>query len=135
MYTATLKAKTINKTKRRMVADVTVTDGKTTWDKQFEFGLNSSIEDVKKAVQGYLDDLQVSDSLAVGLEVGATLQYTPPVKEEPVVDLERETYNKDRELLKQAMELVRDGVFTADDVRITGLQKKVRDGFNVAYLG
>lgn len=90
-----------------------------------------SQEGLKQAVTGWIDTLE--SAKAATLEI----DFTEPVVAEPVKtadEIAKEEWQKDRDKLRQVMELVRDGVLPADDIKVAALQNKVRTGFKLAYL-
>jgi len=89
-----------------------------------------SQEMLTQAVRGWIDTIESAKS------VNDSIDFTVTEKPEPEpVDTKREEWNRDREQLRQVMELVRDGVFPANDAKVAALQNKVRTGFKVGYLG
>lgn len=130
MYTATLIGDTKNIDLRRRMVNVEFTDGKTTFAKEFQFRIDETVENMKRTVKQYLDELNfIPPTLNANIA-----DYVEPTPDAPVVDTARQTWNEDREKLRVVMELVRDGVFTGDEAQITTLQTKVKKGFKPEYL-
>ena len=133
MFTATLKEKTLDRPRRRILVAVTLSDGTSTFDETFSFSLNSTVEQMKKTVQSYLDELNGADDKVAGL---TDLTLTPEAEPEAPtqVELDKQAWQADRAKLATVMELVRDGVFDGTEAQVTALQNKVRTGFKPAYL-
>ena len=133
MFTASLKSKTLDRPRRRIVVTVTLTDGITAFDETFYFSMNTTVEQMKKTVQSYLDELNGADDKVAGL---TDLTLTPEAEPEAPtqVELAKQAWQADRAKLATVMELVRDGVFDGTEAQVTALQNKVRTGFKPAYL-
>ena len=133
MYTASLKSKTFQRNNNRILVVVEVTDGTSTFDREFSFSPNSTVEQMKKTVQSYLDELNGADDKVAGL---TDLTLTPEAEPEAPtqVELDKQAWQSDRAKLATVMELVRDGVFDGTEAQVTALQNKVRTGFKPAYL-
>jgi hypothetical protein len=117
-----------NKNKGAWIIDVEATNGRESMARNFHSIISQAM--LTQAVRGWIDTTESAK------EVSTDLDFTEPVAPEPApVDTEREDWNKDREQLRVVMELVRDGVFPANDARVNALQAKVRSGFKVGYLG
>ena len=116
------------KNKGALIIDVEAVKGKDTIVRNFH-GIISQ-EMLTQAVRGWIDTIESAKS------VNDSIDFTVTEKPEPEpVDTKREEWNRDREQLRQVMELVRDGVFPANDAKVAALQNKVRTGFKVGYLG
>jgi len=116
------------KNKGALIIDVEAVKGKDTIVRNFH-GISSQ-EMLTQAVRGWIDTIESAKS------VNDSIDFTVTEKPEPEpVDTKREEWNRDREQLRQVMELVRDGVFPANDAKVAALQNKVRTGFKVGYLG
>ena len=120
-----------NKNKGAWIIDVQAVKGEETKARNFHGIISQAM--LTQAVKGWIDTVESAKSVTESVDL------TEPVKEEPVAptqaELDKQEWDKDRETLRQAMELVRDGVFPADQASIVALQKKVRDGFKTQYLG
>jgi len=120
-----------NKNKGAWIIDVSAVKGDETLTRNFHGIISQAM--LTHAVKGWIDT--VESAKAVTTEVDLTTPFveepTPPTQAE----LDKQAWDKDRETLRQAMELVRDGVFPADHASIVALQNKVRTGFKTQYLG
>ena len=135
MYTATLKSKEVDLVARRLNIVVTINDGTRDREQAFQFSLNTTIDKVKKTIQSYIDELEAGEKLATELTEGVSMQYTPPVGEEPTADdLAKQSWQADRAKLSTVMELVRDGVFDGTEAQVTALQVKVKTNLKAEYL-
>ena len=129
MYTARLIGDTKNIELRRRMVNVEFTNGTVTFNKEFQFKIDESLETIKKTVQAYLDELNFVPPTITDLDV---IEATP---EEPTAaEIARAAYDKKRAELAVLMELVRDGVFTGTEPQIVNLQNSVRTAFKAEYL-
>ena len=97
--------------------------------KDFLFSIDESVEVMKARVQQYLDELNFVPTEITDLDY---VEPTEPTK--TAAELEKEEWDKDRAQLATVMGLVRDGVFTGTEKKITDLQAKVKAGFKTSYL-
>lgn len=137
MYTATLKSKTFNERARRLELLVTIDpgDGSPQYDQQFSFAPNTSVQSIRKTVQRFIDEQEMGRTLDSSFEVGVSITYTPDPDPEPTAaELAEREWRKDRETLREVMELVRDGVLNADDQQVVNLQNKVRINLDPSYV-
>ena len=120
-----------NKNKGAWIIDVSAVKGDETLARNFHGIISQAM--LTSAVKGWIDTVESARSVTESVDL------TEPVKEEPEAptkaELDKQAWDKDREQLRVVMELVRDGVFPADQASIVALQKKVRDGFKTQYLG
>lgn len=129
-YTIEVVGKTENG--RAYLVDVKATKGAEVKERQFD-GI-VSLAGLRSAVKGWID----TDELKAGLPDSGNLDFTEPEMVETVktkAELDKESYDKNRERLRVIMELVRDGVFTGNETQIVNLQNKVKTNFKVEYLG
>lgn len=130
MYTATLKSDTKDEVTFSRTIVVSFTDGTNTFDRTFRFKLSESIENMKRAVNRALNELNT-----VVEDITGNIDDVPAEPTPDQAELDRQEWFLDRSRLQQAMELVRDGVFDGTETQITNLQNKVKTGFKVEYLG
>ncbi len=129
MYTKRLIGDTKNIELRRRMVNVEFTNGTVTFNKEFQFKVDESLETIKKVVQEYLDELNFVPPTITDLEV---VEVTP---EEPTAaEIARAAYDKERAELAVLMELVRDGVFTGTEPQVVNRQNSVRAAFKAEYL-
>jgi len=129
MYTKRLIGDTKNIELRRRMVNVEFTNGTVTFNKEFQFKVDESLETIKKVVQEYLDELNFVPPTITDLEV---VEVTP---EEPTAaEIARAAYDKERAELAVLMELVRDGVFIGTEPQIVNRQNSVRAAFKAEYL-
>ena len=132
MYTATLVSKTFQRAANRIVVTVEVTDGTDTFTKSFSFAPNTTVEQMKKTVKYFIDELNGVDEIVANL---TDLTVTEAEPETPTqAELDKQAWQADRAKLATVMELVRDGVFDGTETQVTALQNKVKTGFKPAYL-
>ena len=108
------------------------TDGNRDVSQTFRFPIGTTDEEVKRAVKVYLDELNIPH---VPLSGDITdVEPEPAPVELTQAEKDRNTWQNNREKLRNLMELVRDGVFTGDEKQITDLQTRVKTDFKPAYL-
>lgn len=132
MYTPTLKSKEVNKAQRRIIVVVTFSDGVDTFDETFGFALNTTVEQIKKTVYAYLEELNgVSETIDNLIDV----DYTPPAPTQPTAEeTARSEWYADWGKLQTVDALIAAGVLTGTEPQVTTLRNKVKTGFKPAYL-
>lgn len=132
MFTATLKDKQVDNQGRRINVVVTVTDGTETFDQSFSFSLDTTVEQMKKVVKNYLDELNGAGNVVSGL---TDLDYTDPTPTEPTAaEIAKNEWYTDWAKLKMVDELIAAGVLTGNETAVTNLRNKVKNNFNASYL-
>jgi len=134
MYTATLKEKTIERNARRIKVVVTVTDGTSLFDETFYFAFNTEVEDMKKVVKRYLDELNGVEQTVTDLtDLTPAEEPAEPVK--TADELAKEEWDADWVKLQAVQPYIDAGVFTGDETPIANLRNKIKTGFKPEYLG
>lgn len=131
MFTATKLGDSVDKQKRRRTVTVRFTNGESTFEKDFQFSIEESVEKMKKKVREYLDEINAEPEEITG----DIADYTPP--EEPKktkAELDKEAWDADWAKLSEIQPYIEAGVFTGAEPKIVALKNKVRDGFKPAYL-
>lgn len=117
---------------RAFLVDVKATKDDDVKERQFD-GI-VSIDGLRGAVKGWVD----TEELKITLPDRGVVDFTEPTPElvQPTqAELDKAEWDRDRERLRIVMELVRDGVLSADATQVTALQTKVRNGLKSAYIG
>lgn len=131
MYTAQLIGDTKNIELRRRMINVEFTDGTTTFNKEFQFSIDTTVVDMKKVVKQYLDELNfVPPTIKGDISDYVPLPETPPTPAE----LARTAWNTDLAKLKQVKELIDLGVLDGTEAPVVTLRNKVKTGFKPAYI-
>ena len=111
------------------MVNVEFTNGTNTFNKEFQFSINATLDEMKRTVKDYLRELNFVPPDITDFE------YTEPTPVTPTTaELARQAWETDREKLRKLMELVRDGVFTGTETQIVNLKAKVKADFKPAYL-
>ena len=133
MFTAIKLGDTIDKQTQRRIITVKFTDGVSEFNKDFQFKIDETVTNIKKAVGAYLNEINfVPETIPNGtLDTSIPAEVTPTKTQ---AEIDKENWQTDRETLRQTMELVRDGVFTGAETAIVNLQAKVKAGFKQSYL-
>ena len=132
MYTATLIGDTKNIELRRRMVNVEFTNGTHTFNKEFQFRIDETLEIMKRAVKSYLDELNFTPPEIADLEPAP--EAAP---EEPTADeLARTAWEADFAKIKKAQELLDCGVaFSAGQLSaLATLRGKVATNFKAEYL-
>ncbi len=132
MYTATKLGESTNKEQQRLIITVRLDNGEGhVYDKDFSFGLTTSLEAKKKAVKSYLDE--------INLIIPPVDDFNPqpdPVPPDPTqAELDRQAWEADFAKLKKVQELINCGALTGSETAIVTLRNKVKADFKPAYLG
>ena len=149
MYTATLIGDTKNiELRRRMVnvefttmVEVTVTDPETnevsttmeprSFNKEFQFRIDETIEVMKAAVKKYLDELNTP----VPDITGDITDYVEPTPTEPTAaELARTAWDDNFAKLEKVKRLIDCGVLTGSETAVVALRDKVKTDFKAEYL-
>lgn len=133
MFTATLIGDTKNVELRRRMVNVEFTDGKITFNKEFQFKIDETVEAMKKIVKQYLDELNLVPPALDGDWTVADPVEVPPTASE----IARNEWETNVAKLKKAQELLDCGVtFSAPQMTaLATLRGKVATDFKVEYLG
>ena len=132
MYTAKLIGDTKNIELRRRMVNVEFTDGNTTFNREFQFRVDETIETIKRTVKQYLDELNTTPADITGSITDV------PVVEEPVKtakELAKEAWDADWAKLQAIQPYIDAGVFTGTETAIVTLRNKVKTGFKAEDLG
>lgn len=131
MYTAILNQTYKNQLTHRRIVIIDVTDGRSTFSKEFSFSLTATEDDIKRTVKSYLDELNAPDVVLSGAIDG----YVPPVESTKTkAELNREAWVKDWQNLQAAKKLEAHGVSVLTASQMTALQTKVKTTFKNEYV-
>lgn len=131
MYTATLIGDTKNIELRRRMINIEFTNGTTTFNKEFQFSIDTAVADMKKAVKQYLDELNFVPPTIEG----DIADYTAPIETKPTAaELARTAWDADLVKLKQVKELIDLGVLDGTETAVITLRNKVKTGLKPAYI-
>jgi len=133
MYTATKLGESINQQLQRRIVTVQFDDGAGhVFEKDFFFGLTTTLEAVKKTVKAYLDEINF-----VIVPVNDFNPAPDPTPTEPTqAELDKAEWEANEAKLKRIQELINCGVtFTAPQLTaIANLRASVGTNFNASYL-
>jgi len=129
MYTAKLLGDTKNIELRRRMVNVEFTNGTTTFNKEFQFSINATLEEMKKVVNEYLNELNYIPPAITDFE------YTEPATPtKTTAELAKEEWRADWVKLQTVQELIAAGILTGTETPVVTLQNKVKIGFKASYL-
>ena len=133
MYTATKLGESINQQIQRRIITVQFDDGAGhVFDKDFSFGLTTTLEAVKKVVKSHLDEINL-----VIVPVDDFNPTPDPTPTEPTqAELDKAAWEANVAKLKKVQELLNCGVtFTAPQLTANAnLRTSVATNFNQNYL-
>lgn len=130
MYTATLLGTTKNIELRRLMVNIEFTDGTNTFAKEFQFKIDETVLNIKRAVNEYLNELNY---------VPPTIDdLTPPPEDTPPAptaeEVARDAWLLDWRNLQAAKKLEAAGASVLTTSQMTALQNKVKSGFQNSYV-
>ena len=134
MYTATKLGDSVNQQLQRRIVTVQFDNSEGhVFAKDFQFGLTTPVETIKKTVKSYLDEINV-----VVPTIDDLTPAPDPVDHVPTqAELDKAAWNIDVAKLKKAQELLDCGVtFSAPQLTsLATLRNKVATNFKAEYLG
>ena len=129
MYTATLIGDTKNIELRRRMINVEFASPDHTFAKEFQFKIDETVENMKRTVKQYLDELNF-----VPPEI-TDVDYVEPTPPAPDADaLAREAWSADWRKLQAAKKLEANGVSVLTATQMTALQTTVKTDFKQEYV-
>lgn len=132
MYTATLKSKTFQRAANRILVVVEVTNGADSFDREFSFAPNTTVEAMKRTAKSYLDELNAA---AGNVDALTDLTYTEPTPVEPTAaELAKQAWEENWAKLQKVDQLIAAGVLTGAETAVVTLRNKVKDDFKPTYL-
>lgn len=133
MFTYKTHNDEVNKELRSRIVTVVFTDGTKDVSQTFRFSLETTNDEVKKAVKNYQEELNLPYTPIVG---DITNAPADPVPVPPTqAELDRTTWQTNWTKLKLVDELITAQVLTGTEPQVLALRKKVKDDFKVTYLG
>lgn len=131
MYTARLIGDTKNIELRRRMVNIEFTNSTVTFNKEFQFNIETEVADMKKVVRQYLNELNF-----VPPEItGDIADYTEPTPAEPTAaELVKKKWDADLAKLEQVKKLIDLGVLDGTETPVVTLRNKVKTGFKPAYI-
>lgn len=133
MYTAIKLGESTNQQLQRRIVTVQFNDGAGhVFDKDFSFGLTTTLETVKKTVKTYLDEINLVIAPVDDFNPAPDPTTTAPTQEE----LDKAAWEANVAKLKKAQELINYGViFSAPQLTaIANLRTTIASTFNATYL-
>jgi len=131
MYTATKLGGTVDRQTRQIIVTVRFADGESQFDRDFKFGLNTTVEEQKLLVKRFLDDLnKPTVSFADG-----EVDFTGVVESTPTqAELDKQEWFRDFNRLERVQILIDLTVLTGNETAVTNLRNKVKTNFKPAYI-
>lgn len=120
-----------NLTLRRRIVAVEFVENGNLLTQTFQFSLNTSLEDIKRAVKSYLDELNAVIPDLTG-DLSTVTEPTPEVPTQAKLD--RQAWEADFAKLEKVRRLIDCGVLTGNETQIVTLRNKVKADFKPAYL-
>lgn len=133
MYTPTITGKTIDKPNRKIVLDVTFSNGTDDFSNRFTFPLYTTVDQIKRVIKEYIEEIDSGESLESSVTTGevdlSNVSTTAPQEQQDF-----QAWSRKVTKLERVMSLVDLGVFTGSETPIQNLQNDVKTSFKPEYL-
>ena len=135
MYTATITGHSIQRKNKRVVIDMSITDGQDTFEEKMEFALNFTKQEMKEKIKRYLSELEsvqtnIDDIAPTGVVDLSDVSDSTQTQADP----EKKEWFRDFARMEQVQRLIDLGVLTGNEKPVENLRASLKLNFKPAYI-